>query len=209
LQLVEIMARPQKLKPEEILDRATDLFWKKGADAVSTRDLESALDLKAPAIYRRFESKNLFLARSIDHYVKIIVRPRIVKILESSADPLDGLREFFFSMLEEHGEEPRLRGCLLTNTAAHQETGAPEVHAALHRGLGVIHGAFLKQIERAQVVGRISSQADAHALTQALFLSLQGLLTLARTGATGLEVGIETTFQLLGTDNTQMTTKGA
>jgi TetR/AcrR family transcriptional repressor of nem operon len=202
------MARPQKLKTEDILDRATDLFWKHGCDAVSTRDLEVALDLKAPAIYRRFESKNLFLARSIEYYVETVVDKRIRQVLDSAEHPIKGLRDFFREMLEQHSGEPELRGCLLTNTAAHQETKTPEVSAALNRGFEVIRSAFRRQIERAKDAGYINENEDAGALAQALFISLQGLLTLSRIGAPDLMAGIDKTFQLLGACSVETTRKG-
>lgn len=52
------MARPAKFEDLEVLDRASDLFWRDGCDAVTIRDLEAALDLRAPSIYRRFTTKD-------------------------------------------------------------------------------------------------------------------------------------------------------
>ncbi|MEM8813169.1 MAG: TetR/AcrR family transcriptional regulator [Pseudomonadota bacterium] len=191
------MARPQKLKSDEVLDRASDLFWRLGCDGVSTRDLETALDLRAPAIYRRFSSKNELLARCIDHYVERIVATRIERVLENSADPILALHQFFVAMLEPHGDEPSLRGCLLTNTAAHRETQADEVRDALERGLALIEFAFESQIHRAVETGQLSRDTDAAALAKALFMSLQGLLTLVRAGTPDLKTGIDATFSML------------
>lgn len=192
------MGRPTKLQLDEVLTRATDLFWKNGSEAVSTRDLEAALGLRAPAIYRRFRSKDELLARCLDHYVHTIILGRIRRKLDDDPDPLRGLHRFFTSTLEPHGREPRLRGCLLASTATNADGQIPEVHAAIQRGWEVTHSAFRRQLVRAQRLGQLDKHLDPDAVSQALLLSLQGLLTLARAGATDLQLGIDATFSLLG-----------
>lgn len=192
------MARPQKHASDDVLARATDLFWQRGCDAVSTRDLEAALDLRAPAIYRRYKSKSDLLARSIDHYVDAVVKRRIARVLDAAPSPLDGLHAFFVAMLARHGGEQELRGCLLTNTSVHRDAQDPKVRAALERGLAVIRTAFLTQVRRAIAQGDLDPATDASDLASALFLSLQGLLTLSRMNARDLDRGIAGTFALLG-----------
>ena len=44
---------------------------------MSTRDLEQALDLRAPAIYRRFGNKDGLIAQCMEHYIKTVIRVRI------------------------------------------------------------------------------------------------------------------------------------
>jgi hypothetical protein len=39
-------------------DTTLDLIWRRGCDAVSIRDLENALDIRAPSFYRRFHSRD-------------------------------------------------------------------------------------------------------------------------------------------------------
>jgi len=189
------MGRPSKLDLEEILRRATFLFWAEGCDAVSTRDLERALDLRAPAIYRRFPSKDDLLARCLEYYIDHVVTPRIQRFLELADDPLEGLEEFFTSTL--HTRDPRVRGCLLANTAAHAEAHVPAIRRAIHRGWRLIDDAFQKQLLRAQRGGQIDPDLDPAALSQSLVMSLEGLLTLVRAGITDLRPGIEATFHLL------------
>jgi TetR/AcrR family transcriptional repressor of nem operon len=191
------MGRPAKHELDEVLRRATRLFWAHGSDAVSTRDLEEALDLRAPAIYRRFRSKNELLARCVDHYVDTVIVTRVRRFLEDADDPLQGLHDFFTSTLQPYGRKPRLRGCLLANTAAHADGQVPEVRDAIFRGWRLIDSAFQQQIERAQRVGQVDPDLDPEALSQALVMSLEGLLTLVRAGDTDLRPGIDMTFRLL------------
>ncbi len=191
------MGRPRKLQLDEVLRRATLLFWARGADAVSTRDLEKALDLRAPAIYRRFQSKHELLARCVDHYVDTVVTKRIRQFLEAADDPVDGLRAFFTSTLEKYGRDGELRGCLVANTAAHTEAHVPSIRAAVFRGWDLIDSAFQEQVARAQRSGQIDPDLDPAAVSQALVMSLEGLLTMVRVSDTDLRPGIDATFSLL------------
>ena len=191
------MVRPRKFDDDAVLDRATDLFWRRGVDAVSIRDLEVALDLKAPSIYRRFRNKDELLVRCIDRYVEQTVGGRVRRFLDDADDPLTGLRAFFTSVLQPHPGERGLRGCLLTTTAAHTEATTPGIRSALDRGFSTIETAFARQVERAQEAGRLDADLDAGAIAKALVMSFQGLLVLARSGALDLPASVDATFRSL------------
>ncbi len=179
------------------MDRAIEVFWKNGVDAVSIRDLEVALELRAPSIYRRFHSKEQLLVRCLDRYVESEVGGRIARLLDDADDPLDGLRRFFTSVLRRHPGERQLRGCLLTTTSGHDEAATEAVRSAVDRGFASIERAFRRQIERAVAVGQLDADADPDAAAKALLMSFQGLLVLARSGAGGLRDGIDATFRNL------------
>lgn len=195
------MGRPRKFDDDMVLDRATELFWRYGVDAVSIRDLEVGLDLKAPSIYRRFESKEQLLVRCLDRYVDQTVGGRVRRFLDDD-DPLRGLRAFFASVLRPHAGEQHPRGCLLTTTAGHAEATTPDIRAALDRGFGTIEAAFRRQLERAKAAGQVDACTDTESVAKALLMSLQGLLVLARSGAGDLQAGIEATMRAVGSNGT-------
>lgn len=192
------MGRPTKYELDEVLKRATRLFWAEGSDAVSTRDLEKALDLRAPAIYRRFSSKDELLARCVDYYIDNVVVGRVSRFLEGADNPLQGLHDFFTSILDPQTLEGQLRGCLLANTAAHAGAQVPKVSAAILRGWQLMDSAFCRQLERAQAAGQLDPGLDLQGVSQALLMSLQGLLTLVRAGITDLRPGIDAMFRTYG-----------
>lgn len=191
------MARPAKFDDAEVLDRATDLFWRSGCDAVSIRDLEVALDLRAPSIYRRFATKDQLIAACIDRYVDRVVGGRIRRFLDGTDDPIEGLRSFFTSVLEPHRGEASPRGCLLTVTASQAAFQTPEIRAAVTAGFDAIESAFRTQIERAQASGQLRDDVDVDATAMGLLVSFEGVLVLARSGADGLLAGTDVTFAAL------------
>ncbi len=191
------MARPAKFEDVEVLDRATELFWRDGCDAVTIRDLEVALDLRAPSIYRRFTTKHHLIACCVDHYVDRVVSGRVHSILEASDDPVEGLRSFFTSVLEPFRDERGPRGCLLTVIAGQAAFHDPEIGASVTAGFEVLEAAFRVQLGRAQATGQLRDGIDVGALATGLLASFEGLLVLARSDADGLHAGIDATFAVL------------
>jgi len=191
------VARPARFEGVEVLDRATELFWRDGCDAVTIRDLEVALDLRAPSIYRRFTTKHHLIACCVDHYVDRVVRGRVHRMLEASDDPIEGLRSFFLSVLEPFGDERGPRGCLLTVTAGQAAFDDPEIGASVRSGFEVLEAAFRVQLERAQATGQLRDGIDVGALATGLLAAFEGLLVLARSNAAGLHAGIDATLVAL------------
>ncbi len=191
------MARPAKFEDVEVLDRATELFWRDGCDAVTIRDLEVALDLRAPSIYRRFTTKHHLIACCVQRYVDRVVRGRVDSILEASDDPVEGLRSFFTSVLEPFRDERGPRGCLLTVIAGQAAFHDPEIGASVRAGFEVLEAAFRVQLGRAQATGQLRDGIDVGALATGLLASFEGLLVLARSDADGLHAGIDATFAVL------------
>ena len=189
------MGRPPKLADAEVLDRATDLLWREGPDAVSIRDLEAALTLRAPSIYRRFGSRDHLIVCCVERYVERVVGGRIRRHLEAAADPLDGLHTFFTSALDPFPGEHRSRGCLLTITAGQAAASTPEIlGAAVNTGFDAILDAFRVALVRARADGELPVDADVDALARRLLLAFEGLLVLARAGAPQLHAGVDATF---------------
>jgi len=188
------VARPVKFDDTYLLDRATELLWREGCDAVTIRDLEAALDLRAPSIYRRFHSRDELIARSVDRYVERVVCGRIRRLLDDGDDPVDGLRRFFTSVLTPMAGESRPRGCLLTVTAGQTAFADDRVRAAVTAGLDSVEQAFRRQLTRAQGSGQLSSDADVHAMATSLLLAFEGLLVLARSGHSGLHTSVDALF---------------
>jgi AcrR family transcriptional regulator len=191
------MGRPPKIDELEIMDRATALFWKDGCDAVTVRDLESALDLRAPAIYRRYATKNALIGRCVERYVERVVGGRIRRHLESSDDPIEGLRSFFDSALEPHPGEDTSRGCLLTVTASQTAFQDPEIRTAVRAGMDHIRDGFQTQIERGRATGQIRTDVSASVQATHLLLVFEGLLVLARSGATDLMGSVDLSLACL------------
>ncbi|MEM9516542.1 MAG: TetR/AcrR family transcriptional regulator [Actinomycetota bacterium] len=177
------MARHPKFNDDEILDRAMSMMWQRGWTQTSIRDLEDALEIKAPSIYRRFGSKEGLGAAVIDHYVERVVRRRVDRYLSCDGDPIENISSFLESSVRGAGDRGRLWGCLLTTSGLDLGGADTAMFAARQRGFDVIEGGLSREVERAAELGRLGEGIDADDATASLALVMQGLMALARSGA--------------------------
>lgn len=133
----------------------------------------------------------------VDRYVDRVVGGRIRRFLDSADDPIEGLRSFFASALEPHPGEETARGCLLTVTASQTAFQSPAIRTAVSAGMDRIRSGFRTQIERGQAAGQIRTDVSVDVQATQLLLMFEGLLVLARSGATDLMDSVEVSLASL------------
>jgi AcrR family transcriptional regulator len=190
------MGRPAKTTDADILDTTYALAWRHGCDAITIRDLEAALDLRAPSIYRRFTSRDELLAAAVDRYVDRVVRRRVRRYLDEAVDPLQGIREFFHSVLTSKRTPAKPPGCLLTTTSQQSSYGIPVIRDAVDRGQALVETGLLAALDRAAQQGYEFTHPTGE-LSTALLQSLQGVLVLVRCGHDNLESSVTTMLDAL------------
>jgi TetR/AcrR family transcriptional repressor of nem operon len=190
------MGRPAKMTDTDVLDVTYELIWQRGCDDVTIRDLEAALDLRAPSIYRRFGSRDELFAAAIDRYVERVVQVRITKFLDEASDALQGIREFFLSVVKIPAGAARAPGCLLTTTSQQSARDAPAIGVSIGRGFELIEVAFRRTLDRAVGQGRTLASPSPE-VARTLLQSFQGVLVLARCGFDQLDVSVNRTLDAL------------
>lgn len=195
------MGQTLKTTDIQVLDRTFDLIWRRGCDAVSIRDLEVVLNLRAPSIYRRFHSRDQLLAAAIDRYVERVVRRRIRLFLVDAADPLDGIRQFYLSNTEPQYQSLARRGCLLASTSQQTAFEVPAIREAVNRGFDEMESALVRALDQAAAQGH-RFRCPTEELAGALIQSYTGLLVLMRSGRGGLDAAMTVTLDaVLGPPN--------
>lgn len=177
------MPRSPKLDDDDLLDRATQAVWRSGWSQTSIRDLERVLDMKAPSIYRRFGTKDGLGVAVVDHYVDRVVHHRIDRYLPGTGEPIENIVGFLESAVTESDDGVGLWGCLLTTMSAESDGIGWDVRDAVARGLSVIEDALGREVRRADELGSLRPGVRPEAAASVLVLAMQGLMSLARAGA--------------------------
>lgn len=64
------MGRPRAFCAETALDRALEVFWRKGYEATSLSDLTEAMGINRPSLYGTFGNKEDLFRQALERYVR-------------------------------------------------------------------------------------------------------------------------------------------
>lgn len=174
------MARTKEFEPLEALDAAMELFWRKGYEAASMRELLDAMGIGRGSFYDTFGDKHTLFLSALDRFREV----RTLWVEEALRwEGLGGVEEVFRRSLDGLYQFRPPRGCLLANSAVELAPHDPEVAARISDSIGRTEDAFQGALERAGNRGEIPSDSDPRALARFLVNTLHGLRVLARAGA--------------------------
>lgn len=145
--------RPREFDEEQALDGAMRVFWTRGAQATTTRDLEGALGLGPSSLYNAFGSKQALLARSLARYHAIAD----AGLLEPMRTAPDGLAAVagFLARLEDWLLADGGRGCMVGRLMA-ETPPSDEVAAGLAAYRDDLRAAIAAALGRAAAAGEIA-----------------------------------------------------
>lgn len=173
------MARPRAFDEEEAVQKAMEVFWKKGFEATSLTDLTGAMGMSRSSLYAAFGDKDRLFARALELYVTEISAER-VRILRTASSARDGIRAFF----EHHiriALDPRTpSGCLFVNTAVEMDAISDGTATDVSKGARVGEAAVQQLLERGQAAGEIDRRKDARSLSVMIVAVSYGIHVMAR-----------------------------
>lgn len=175
------MTRIKEFEPEQALESAMELFWCRGYEATSVRDLLDEMGIGRGSMYDTFGDKRTLFLAALDRFEETRVS-QANEILGGSASAREGIRRLFETTVEGLvAYEPR-RGCLLANTAVELAPHDEEVAERISRYVGRTEAAFEKALVRGRARGEIPADKDPKALARFLVNTLHGVRVLARAG---------------------------
>ena len=189
------MARTKEFEPIAALDAAMELFWRKGYEAASMRELLDAMGIGRGSFYDTFGDKHTLFLSALDRFQK----GRTSWVEEAlRGEGLGGIEEVFRRSLDGLFQFQPRRGCLLANSAVELAPHDPDVAARISSYIRRTEDAFQGALERARDRGEMHSDSDPRALARFLVNTLHGLRVLARAG-TDRETLEDTVRVALGT----------
>ncbi|MAF91620.1 MAG: hypothetical protein CL674_10155 [Bdellovibrionaceae bacterium] len=105
------MSRTTEFKKEEIIEKAMQVFWEKGYDQTSLKDLIEATGLLKGSLYNTFGSKEKLFLECLEHYGQFS-KSRHYK----EGDPVLYLKKFFKRLIAEGVDRDFRKGCLIMNS---------------------------------------------------------------------------------------------
>lgn len=174
--------RPITFSPDEAIGAAVRVFWERGYDRASTRDLLAAMRISRSSLYQAFGNKEQLFLEALQCY-RLTLIERLGRRLEAAPSAMAFLEALFHDTASEAGSERAALGCLIFNSAGElgQRDDLPSRQA--HQSLAAITELFHRAIRQAQAEGHIAPDRDAEALASYLTMGMAGLRTLLKSGA--------------------------
>lgn len=173
--------RPREFDPEEALDKAMRLFWKKGYEATTYADLTAAIGITKPSLYAVFGNKEQLFRKALDRYAQGAAAAAKAALEEPTAFQVVQRMLFGVARNQTDVQHP---GCLIVQGAlvCNEET------EMLHRELSLLRrgdqAALRERLERAQAEGDLPAQANSQGLARYLSVVMHGMAIQAIDGAT-------------------------
>jgi TetR/AcrR family transcriptional repressor of nem operon len=174
------MGRPMKFEADEVLDKAVEVFWRRGFAATTPQNLVDELGIGRGSLYNTFKSKHHLFELALRRYSANRVTA-LAEGLDAPGPILPRLREAMRTLT---GIGDHQYGCLIVNSVA--ELGSTDEGVAdVAKDLFIqIEHAFRAALERAQATGELTSNRPPADSASALLATVIGTSVLAKSGAT-------------------------
>ena len=172
--------RPRGFCPEEALEIALQLFWRKGYEGTSMSDLTEAIGVNRPSLYTAFGSKEELFRKVLDRYTEkygtmltaALAQPTAhgvaqALLLDSAHDPLES-------------ESP---GCLLVRGALVCSDEGDSVRYELSRLREVMVEMVCRRFEQAQTEGDLPVNVQPADMARYVVTVMNGMSVQAAGGA--------------------------
>lgn len=159
---------------EEVLQKVTTLFWRKGYNATSMQDLVDATGLNRSSIYNSFGDKFQLYEESLKRYQQL-QQKKLETYFSGVLSPKQAITSLFEGIRDEIIGESKSKGCFLSNCTTELGHTEPKIHDFLVKNKNTITQGFTGLIQKAQETGEIDHSKNAGHLALYLFSSLQGL----------------------------------
>lgn len=190
---------PKHFDPDDVLERAMDVFWAKGFEATSAQDLVAAMGINRGSMYATFGSKRQLYERALERYLERD-RATLVAALSGGAPLRESLGRLLRSYANQLLADPEHRGCFLVNACAELTPGEPVLAARLTEELDAHQRLLEDAVRAARARDESLGSQDAESVAAFLVGVIQGLRVVGK--ATGdrdrLERIIELTLEAVG-----------
>lgn len=168
------MPRTKAFDQQEILDKATDLFWIQGYGATPPQDILNDTGLSRSSLYDTYGDKHSLFLQSLRRY-RDRETAAAIRFLDEHEDAAQAIRMIFHHAYDVLVNVQQQKGCLMINTLHELVPHDPEVAAVVLENRQALEDAYARAVRRGQQQGHISTTHPPRALARYLLNSLWGL----------------------------------
>lgn len=178
--------RPRVFDPDDALEKALQIFWKRGYEGASLAELTETLGINKPSLYAVFGNKEELFKKALSKYAQgpvafvgdVVNEPTARKVAES----------FLMKAAEFLTGSDHPRGCMIVQGALSCGESAELVHQLLIHFRTGYEELLTKRFEKAKADGDLPDDVSPKDLAKFLATLHQGMSVQATSGATKEEL---------------------
>lgn len=179
------MARRKEYVREEVVEKAMQLFWRRGYRASSVADIVQATGLNTASLYKEFEDKDGLFEAALTYYRHNRLGPRLQMLRDQPN--LRGV-EAVLGSVASGAMADDYKGCLMMNHLAQRNIISPQAARFVDDFSLELETLMTEALRNAQLEGDISGHRDPAELASFLVCWIHGLILYGRHPSSGRSI---------------------
>jgi AcrR family transcriptional regulator len=167
------MANISKFNREEVLEKAQNLFWEKGYLGTSTREIQSAIDMRPGSIYAAFGSKSDLFITVLKHYAHTLTKHMQAHVF-NQADVLGAFKMQIHNLVLSLNQSRPSEICMLAKTLSELDESHSEILGLARSLLEDVESMFAEVFNQAKLQHTVPAQLDALEAAKVLQVNIIG-----------------------------------
>jgi TetR/AcrR family transcriptional repressor of nem operon len=165
------MARNVEFDEERAIQKAMEVFWKKGYSGASMRDLTEAMQISVTSIYNTIGDKHQLFVRCISDYINVRMQEAIAHSskIKSPLKAIVSLINGCVSTILYSDNH-----CLAIKTTFELAGTDPDIKALVKKDSDFTHDFVLNLIQKAIEQKEITTESDAETITNSITSAFTG-----------------------------------
>lgn len=172
------MGRPVEYDQRKVLDSVVKLFWARGYEATSMKNVCEVTGLQPGSVYAAFGSKRALFLAAIDAYFEQSI-DNLKAILAGEGTPLERVRELFMYIVGDTCRKDS-HGCLLVNALLETPADDAELKKRIATMFRRLEVAIMEVLDEAEARGELDAGKDPAIQARLLINNIFGLRVYAK-----------------------------
>ncbi len=177
----KLRGRPRVFDMDEALDKALEIFWKRGFEGASIAELTETLGINKPSLYAAFGNKEEIFKKALSRYVAGPVA--FIQEVVNHPTAFEVAQNFLIKAVEFFTDTKHPKGCLIVQAALSVSTDSLMVKDLLANYRYSYEHLLAKRFEKAKEEGDLPNDANAETLAKFLSTLHQGMSVQVTSGA--------------------------
>lgn len=163
---------------ERIVDRAAELFHRRGVHGTSLADVQRAADVRPGSLYHFFKSKEELVCAALERYAELLDPMVMAPAFAETPDPLERVLAVLGRYRQLLLETDFELGCPIGNLAVELAPAGPEVRRRLDADFDLWAAAIEECLRAAG--DRLPPEVDPRRLSRFVLTTMEGAVLVAR-----------------------------